>query len=46
MKRVRIQRTGEKIVSTSSASMTFYLPKSKNITTRRKTVYDLFKPLN
>lgn len=42
MKRTRIQRTGEKIVSTSSASMTFYLPKTRNVTVKRKTVYDLF----
>lgn len=43
MKRARIQRTGEKIVSTSSESMTFYLPKSQNTSARRKSIYDLFK---
>lgn len=43
MKRIRIQRTSEKIISTASANMTFYLPKSQNTTVKRKTVYDLFK---
>lgn len=43
MKRARIQRMSVKIISTSCASMTFYLPKSQNVTVKRKTVYDLFK---
>ncbi|WP_347020452.1 hypothetical protein [Bacteroides ovatus] len=43
MKRARIQRTSVKVISTSYASMTFYLPKSQNVTVKRKTVYDLFK---
>ena len=42
MKRARIQRTSVKI-STSCASVTFYLPKSQNVTVKWKTVYDLFK---
>jgi hypothetical protein len=43
MKRARIQRTSVKIISTSCANVTFYLPKSQNVTVKRKTVYDLFK---
>ena len=43
MKRVRIPRTSAKIISTSGVNMTFYLPKSQNVTVKRKTVYDLFK---
>ncbi len=43
MKRARIQRTSVKIISTSCASVTFYLPKSQNVTVKWKTVYDLFK---
>lgn len=45
MKRVRIPRTSAsaKIISTSGVNMTFYLPKSQNVTVRRKNIYDLFK---
>ncbi len=43
MRRTRISRTNVKVVSTTSSSMTFYLPKSLNVTVKRKTVYDLFK---
>lgn len=43
MKRVRIPRTSAKIISISGVNMTFYLPKSQNVTVRRKNIYDLFK---
>ncbi|WP_368117796.1 hypothetical protein [Bacteroides sp. 2201st1_D9_2201SCRN_220225] len=43
MKRVRIPRTSAKIISTFGVNMTFYLPKSQNVTVRRKNIYDLFK---
>lgn len=43
MKRARISRTNVKIMSVANAAMTFYVPKSQNVTVRRKTVYDLFK---
>lgn len=42
MKRARIQRQSEKVLSASCANTTFYLPKPQN-TIKRKTVYDLFK---
>lgn len=43
MKRVRIPRTSAKIISTSGVNMTFYLPKSQNVTVRRKNIYDYLK---
>lgn len=43
MKRARISRTSVKIVSISNMNMTFFVPKSQNVSVRRKTVYDLFK---
>lgn len=43
MKRERISRTGVKVLSATSTKMTFYLPKSQNVTAKRKTIYDLFK---
>lgn len=43
MKRARISRTNVKIMSVASSTMTFYLPKSQNVTAKRKTIYDLFK---
>lgn len=43
MKRARISRTSVKIVSISNMSMIFFVPKSQNVSVRRKTVYDFFK---
>lgn len=43
MRRARISRTNVKIMSVANASMTFYLPKSQNVTAKHKTIYDLFK---
>lgn len=43
MKRARISRMNVKIMSVTNVAMTFYVPKSQNVTAKRKTVYDLFK---
>lgn len=43
MRRTRISKTNVKIMSVTNSAMTFYVPKSQNVTVKHKTVYDLFK---